>query len=875
MNILNRVTIQNLKKNKTRTLVTIVGILLSVAMFTAVTASISSMQNFVLQVEIEADGTWQGHIKAADREQISRIQADETVEQAAILQNIGYAKIENVDAKKPYLFLMGLETDPGDLLAIHITEGRMPETDTEILLPEHLYTGGQAEYQLGDRLTLDVGKRQADGETLGQDSSYLNREETLAVERTETYTVVGFCERLSFEPYEAPGYTALTGSAGNGIAALPEEDSDPSYEAYVCLHQMREIQNWLNTEFADCDSEVHMGLLRLNGASDETGFNHVLYGMGAILMALIMFGSISLIYNAFSISVSERVKQFGLLKSVGATKKQILHSVLFEALVLCAVGIPFGLLAGIGGIGITFRFVGSLFEEFINSTVKLQIHVSLGAVLIAAAVSLVTVLISAWLPARKAVKISAISAIRQTADVKITGKKVKTAKLTRTLFGFEGMLASKNYKRNKRRYRATVLSLFMSIVLFVSADSFCTYMLRSQDFFDNGQSYDLSLYIHRNSLNKIKTLDDLNSALERCEHVKASTYNIYADASNGYSVYLDNDCVDPTYLAEQGQPVSLEASPDPGENRMFAQLIFIEDGVYREYLKEQGLDEAVYMSTEQPKAVAMDFVQLWSGEEQRYINYRGISRFPAAATLYCMDEEMETVKEERSLEIGTSVERGPWFMGIGYGTVFLMYPYSAIGTVLGKEYEPGVSTKANYGNFYIQAEDAKLAQQEAEQVLRSLGIGYSSSNRAENIRSNRALVTAVTVFAYGFIVLISLIALANVFNTISTNIRLRRREFAMLRSVGMTRKGFRKMMNFECLLYGTKGLLYGIPAALFATWLMYRAINAGAMMPYLFPWKSLMISVICVFGVVFATMLYGMHKEEKENTMDALRNENL
>lgn len=143
------------------------------------------------------------------------------------------------------------------------------------------------------------------------------------------------------------------------------------------------------------------------------------------------------------------------------------------------------------------------------------------------------------------------------------------------------------------------------------------------------------------------------------------------------------------------------------------------------------------------------------------------------------------------------------------------------------------------------------------------------------MESERALVTVVTVFAYGFIVLISLIALANVFNTISTNIQLRRREFAMLRSVGMTRKGFRKMMDFECILYGVKGLLYGVPTALAVTWLIYKSINEGIMMPYLFPWKSILISAVSVFAVVFATMLYGMHKLNRENTIDALKNENL
>ena len=146
---------------------------------------------------------------------------------------------------------------------------------------------------------------------------------------------------------------------------------------------------------------------------------------------------------------------------------------------------------------------------------------------------------------------------------------------------------------------------------------------------------------------------------------------------------------------------------------------------------------------------------------------------------------------------------------------------------------------------------------------------------AERAESERALVTVINVFSYGFITLISLIAVANVFNTISTNIGLRRREFAMLKSIGLTRRGFHKMMNFECLLYGIKGLIYGIPVAVGVTYLMYRSVVQGWETKFYLPWYSVAISVGSVFLVVFATMLYSMRKINRDNPIDALRNENL
>lgn len=161
-------------------------------------------------------------------------------------------------------------------------------------------------------------------------------------------------------------------------------------------------------------------------------------------------------------------------------------------------------------------------------------------------------------------------------------------------------------------------------------------------------------------------------------------------------------------------------------------------------------------------------------------------------------------------------------------------------------------------------------------ILTEKGLAVSRLiDYAASIETERAMITVINIFSFGFITLISLIAAANVFNTISTNLNLRRREFAMLKSIGMTPRAFSKMMNFECLLYGFKGLLYGLPVSFFITWLIYRAIGNGLETAFFIPWYSIAIAVGSVFLVVFATMLYSMHKIHKENTIDALKNENL
>ena len=238
-------------------------------------------------------------------------------------------------------------------------------------------------------------------------------------------------------------------------------------------------------------------LLNYYGATTFFSVNRMIYSFAVILLLMISFGSVSLIYNSFSISVAERTRQFGILKSIGATRKQIRDSVLYEALVLCAVGIPLGLLVGCLGIGITLYCLRDSFGFLMGESGNaLQMHFVLNgwALLAAAGIGLVTAIISAWIPAKRAVRVSPVEAIRQTKDVKLRGREVRTSRLTEKLFGFSGMLAAKNFKRNRKRYRSTVVGLFLSVTLFISASSFCAYLTDAVDQLGGDSTLGVQLY---------------------------------------------------------------------------------------------------------------------------------------------------------------------------------------------------------------------------------------------------------------------------------------------------------------------------------------------------------------------------------------------
>ena len=425
MNIVNRITLAGLKKNKTRTLVTIIGVILSAAMITAVTTLIVSLQGFLIDVAIADVGDWHAALHNADVADLSYLGQMEGIEDLALTQSVGYAILPgSQNESKPYLHVVQFDKAAFGTLPVYLQSGRLPENANEVLVTEHINSNSGVRYEVGDKLALQLGKRVASyGAELGQGDAYLNDEQGTSEEfittEHQTLTVVGICNRIAtVEPYSAPGYTliALRDEAAvsdKGPLSIYFKAKRPA-NIYAVAEQIRASRQLTKPKAIQYNND----LLRFMGVSNDDSFNAVLYGLAAILLGLIAVGSVTLIFNSFSISVSERRKQFGLLSGAGATAQQLRHSVFFEALTIGAIGIPLGILAGIAGISTTLYFLqdalASLFNQStIGHQVPFTLAVSAPALAVAAVLSLVTILISAYIPARRTAKMSAMDAIRQ------------------------------------------------------------------------------------------------------------------------------------------------------------------------------------------------------------------------------------------------------------------------------------------------------------------------------------------------------------------------------------------------------------------------------------------------------------------------------
>ncbi len=897
MNVFNKVTIQSLKKNKTRTIVTIIGIMLSAAMICAVTTFVSSVQNYLIDSSIYSRGDWHGSTSNVDYETYMDIGNDKAVSQTTYSQILGYAKVDSKNEFKPYMYVIGADkTNYFESMPVHLISGDYPTNENEIIIPNHVLNNGGLRYKVGDTITLEIGDRQLDGFSMGQNNpfyTYVNGEEVpnkeeIEVETARTYTIVGIYERPSFEGHTAPGYTAIT-------VADKAFGESTTFDVYFKMKNPADVYKFM--EDRSMNGTTNNDVLMFMGVSQFGNFSDVLTGLAVIVIALIMFGSVSLIYNAFAISVSERTKQFGLLSSIGATKKQLRRMVLFEALAVSAIGIPLGIIAGIGGIGVTLLLIGDKFNSMVSGYPEpMRLCVSWEAIVVAIIVALITVLISAWIPSQRATKVSAVEAIRQNMDIKAKNKQVKTSKLTYKLFGLPGVIASKHYKRNKKKYRTTVISLFMSIVLFVSTAAFSDYLMESVTGGFESSEYDLSFVAHKSELVD-RTADDILEILLTGKAVTKGAYSI----KKNYSASVSDDYVTEEYIQSRGEDHGME----DGYNRVSGFLDFVNDSEFDKLLEQYGLNKGDYYNTEAPLAIAMDTNRKFNFTTEKYENIDTLKGDRSELICYAikmfegyeyitaenidgqiffihrnpdnLEDEMKIPEEEGyvhyTLKSGKAITEKPYFMnGSIDGALNMIYPVSMYEYVLPKE-----SRGSDLGYSYALCSDNHaVSYSSLETILLDNNLNAGKLyNVAEGEESTRNTVLIIQVFAYGFIVLISLIAAANVFNTISTNISLRRREFAMLKSVGMTQKGFNKMMNFECLLYGSKALLLGLPVSAGITYLIYIVVSGGFDTTYHLPWSAIGISVLSVFLVVFVTMLYSMSKIKKENPIDALKNENL
>ena len=937
MNILKRLTIKNLKLNKTRTIATILGIMLSVALITAVTTMYTSAMESLIRTEKENDGNIHLAIYGLSKDKLADLKNNRNIDHIYLTKKFGYAKLdESKNDSKPYAFIMGMTNDSIKNLGINIKEGRLPENENEIVIPSHLRTNGRIEKHVGDTITLDVGKRILNGQELTQSNRLVTIEdetnmivlssqgdneeknstnEKIVETSTKTYKIVGIVNRPStyIEPYSAPGYTFITyldennlenvnssrnnstltntstSKDQNSINNSNDSENNQKIDVYITFKKQgfkdvykniagiigvdSELYNKLMSEQKMTDDEVNKILQQLSDVTgkdfDEIEVNQILINLiktqinpfsispeyeqlmivVAILCVVIMVASIICIKNSFDISITEKTKQYGMLRSIGATKKQIKNNVLFEALILGAIGIPFGILLGIFASYILVIICNKLLVSAI--TTKLILSPSLRGILISVLLGIITIYLSALGSSRRAKKVSPIESIRNSGKIKIKSKKLKTPKLINKIFGIGGVISYKNIKRNRKKYRATIISITLSVMLFLIAFSFVSGM--KDEAGDKVNRVDCTLKL------KVQSDDPIYLNTLKLDNIKEYTVLRYKQVNTEY-IKLNKEYINCL------KSININITEDdPNEQELISSFPIIAVGKdeYSKYLKRLNLD----YENMKDKCIFNDYQKIQYSNNKVYKGRKYANNVGDKIKIIGTKDNTNTDKNE--ITIGAVTDILP--MGIKSSSI----DGSSTIIVSDEYYDKIFNNNKFIDSIYFDSDNTTKLQDDIEQIVKNNELITNLEEQRQQVVN---IITLVNIFLYGFIIVIVLIGITNIFNTITTNMELRKPEFAMLKSVGMTNKEFNKMIRLETLFMGIKSLIWGLIIGTIISIMMFmefKGISISEALVQLKIWQPILISVIAVFVLLTLIMNYSMKKTKTQNIIETIRNENI
>jgi len=850
MSILNRLTIKNLRLNKKRTIVTIIGIILSTALMVGIGLLFSSFQDLMIRDTIGYSGKYEAKYNDVDLIKLNDIKNKNFT--YFYEKPIGFSKIESSNEYKPYMYITSVNKEYFNELKL--VDGSFPKNENEVVISNHVITNGGLNYKVGDIVTFKYGKRNIEGnDTLA--NSELVDGEFLTNEGTYTYKIVGIVERSNFESYSASGYTAFT---------VDVNSDKGNVNLYVMFNknkkiikQSEELAKELNY---NGDINYNSTLLALYGESTYGNVMSSMGGMMIIMLSLVSIGCIIVIYNSFAISVMERKKEFGLLSSIGATKKQLAHTVFFEAVVVGVIGIIFGILGAYIGIGCVVLVINNLISDMLEY--KLHLVTNPLFIIIPVIFMIIVIGVSAFIPSRRASKVSPIEAIRQNDDIKINKKKIRTSKLVLKLFGIEGEIALKNIKRNKKKYRVTIVSLFISIVLFISFSSYMNYTLNTASSVMGEVPYDYQIsYFGDDPNNDKEALDKINEIVKSSdvkEYVSYSVSNLSIIGNYTYSdEYLD------FYKSAYGEN-GIKALNNL--KYQYISIYILDDNSYNKYKKLIGLDKDSVILLNKFKGVSY-------GNNKR-VNYNiPVINNGNINIKICNfddnDEDVDTTKycNKNIDNIFVTNKSFDLIEEFSYMDDFKLI-------VNKKLYDNISDSSTHYTQFNIISDNTNNIDKLTKDLDKYSNVNYTNIKEAMKQANN--LILVVKILMYGFISLVTLIGVTSVFNTISTSMALRKREFAVLRSIGLTNRGFNKILFFESLFFGMKSLIFAIPVSIGITVLIHYALaDMVSISTIIIPWKYIIISIVSVFVIVLLTMMYSTSKIKKHNIIEQIREENI
>ena len=869
MNLYTSLTLRYLKENKKRTIVTIIGIILSTSLICGIGNIFESFMDYQIRETINRKGAFHATFHDIKKEDVDKITKSSGISKSSISDNLGYSKLSN--EKKNLVQVKAFDKEGFEGYQIKLKEGRFPTNSNEIVLSERAMP--LIDKKVGDSINLNIGKR-VDKNQKEIEIPIVHDNETIVDGKSKNFKIVGVMNKLDDD---------LDNDVVSGITYLDikEKTKNDTVNVAICANEPSEIYEIapaisknLGLKVASNDDSDDMiynndngvayenlsfneHLLRLKGASAYANINRSINAAMFVVTTLVVVCTVATIYNAFSISINDRKKQFGILNSIGATKSQIMKIVFIEAIVVSVIGIPLGLITGTFAIDLIFKLIKYMFSSSVIAQLNLRVVYNPYVIILSALIVLLTILVSAILPALNAAKTPPLEAIKNSSSLKLG--KVKDSKLVRLLFKTEGVLAYKNLRRNKKKFRITLFSLIISVVIFISFSGFVELFIKANEASVGQVNYDVRLW-KGGILEGDKIIDDLNKVNGIKKISVSNIYGVAFDVKESNINKDYKDLIDKTFSKKNKDGETVYDFNYDQNNFQFTDDKDIDNlklinGSFdkKTAIKENGIILRNKSSYSEPgKKYDVSLTNYKVGDT---INAYKIS----------MDENGKEIKEPIKLKVLATTDdllpgnKMSTYMGIDFIT------YNEVGSKLGYD--------INSGNIYINSDKTESTRKELKEIGKKYG--YNVHDEVDISLEAEQSVMALKIFVYGFVLVISLVSITNIVNTISTNINLRKREFAIIKSIGVTPQGFNKMIYLESLLYGVLALVYGVPIGLLIDVIMNKIMGNVVQLGMILPWNAVLVSIVGVFVITFIASYIPMRKINKENIIENIRQESI
>ena len=931
MNIMHTLTMKSLKMNKSRTIATVVGIILSMTLITVVANVILSLketeENYFTKYYGNYDISLTGNISA---ENAKKLESNRDVDGVYLYENIGTAVFEN--SKSNFRDMINITAFSrntfGKVFDSSLSEGRYPENPDEVVLSENFVNYSEKKYNVGDKITLNVGinSYSSYGEESGEYDEYqtFDKDEFEPV-FTKTYTICGILNREPFV-YKDRESAVYNGSTVNiytytdftdKIQTAYRDRDDNTRDVFIKLKDGgKENAKIFLSELLDVDlqelkkinsdlvidedlggklseSEFHISYAQINGELYDNILRilNIIFYVGLGFIIIIMISSVFIIKNGFLISLTEKTVLYGKISGIGATPRQIRNSMLFEGLVLGIIGIPIGLVTGIGGTTLAVAFSSKILSG-ITGGVELIFDISWLSLIPAVILGAITVFFSSLFAAVKSYRISPIEAIRSNKYINIKRKKknpFKSPAWVGKLFGAGGKIAWKNMKRSSRQYRTVVVSLVVSISVFIGVFSFVDYTIYNlKKVYTGDFNYNMTAYIKQGKTSADElSFDEKESIfldIARSKEIKEFCYKFESCYDYCFDIPIDkipNNIINSDYY-------DMFMKNNIWDNTLHnteARIVAYDDNTYNTILDRLGYR----YDDMKDKAILVNIDSVYDFEnnsDDEYITdkfmidpigYKINLKFNEAEQ---NERSISQNAEQLTLEIGgeitdTSVFDDTVFSEKSNGGGEFYYR----SLIVSKEWlKKNYYDKDNLDNFmYILSEDPDKTEQSIDISDDYLTV----ENFYTRQKQTNSVIMLVQFLLYGFLCAISLIVVTNIFNTINTNTKLRQKEYAMLRSVGMTKREFNRMTVLECMFYTVKSLIIGILTGLAVTTVIHFCYlhtwddrNKGTL-AFMFPWTAVVISILVVTLFVVLIAVFSVRRIYKLNIVETIRNDNI